>query len=56
LAAEPDDPRLRFLAGLVEAESGRPANARALWQALLNESPPDAPWRGLLERRLTGLP
>jgi cytochrome c-type biogenesis protein CcmH len=56
LATEPDDPRLRFLAGVVEAESGRPANARALWQALLNESPPDAPWRGLLERRLTGLP
>ncbi|MBB5687948.1 c-type cytochrome biogenesis protein CcmI [Roseomonas alkaliterrae] len=56
LAEDPGDPRLRFLAGLVEAESGRPANARALWQALLNESPPDAPWRGLLERRLTGLP
>lgn len=56
LAEDPGDPRLRFLAGLVEAESGRPANARALWQALLADSPPDAPWRGLLERRLANLP
>ncbi len=56
LAEAPADPRLRFLAGLVEAESGRPANARSVWQALLNESPADAPWRGLLERRLSALP
>ena len=56
LADQPGDPRFRFLAGLVEAESGRPANARALWQALLAETPPDAPWRALLERRLNALP
>ena len=56
LAEAPGDPRLRYLAGLVEAESGRPANARALWQALLTDSPPDAPWRRLLERRLSALP
>lgn len=56
LAAVPADPRLRFLAGLVEAESGRPANARALWQALLTDTPADAPWRGMLERRLATLP
>jgi cytochrome c-type biogenesis protein CcmH len=56
LAAEPGDPRFRFLAGMVEADSGRPANARTLWQALLAETPPDAPWRGLLERRISALP
>ncbi|CAH0311806.1 c-type cytochrome biogenesis protein CcmI [Roseomonas sp. CECT 9278] len=56
LAEQPEDPRYRFLAGLAEAESGRPANARTLWQALLAETPPDAPWRGLLERRLNALP
>lgn len=56
LLAAPGDPRLRFLAGLVEAESGRPANARTLWQALLAEAPPDAPWRALVERRLNALP
>ncbi len=56
LAEQPGDPRLRFLAGLAEAESGRPGNARALWQALLTDSPPDAPWRAMLQRRLTALP
>lgn len=56
LAETPNDPRLRFLAGLVEAESGRPANARALWQALLADTPADAPWRAMLERRLSALP
>lgn len=56
LSERPNDPRLRYLAGLVEAESGRPANARTLWQALLTDSPADAPWRALLERRLSALP
>ncbi len=56
LAEAPNDPRLRFLAGQLEAEAGRPANARALWQALLVDTPADAPWRGLLERRLSALP
>lgn len=56
LAEQPDDPRLRFLAGLVEAESGRPANARTLWQALLADTPAGAPWRAMLERRLSALP
>ncbi len=56
LAEAPNDPRLRFLAGLVEAESGRPANARSLWQALLTDTPADAPWRAMLERRLNALP
>lgn len=56
LLEAPGDPRLRFLAGLVEAESGRPANARTLWQALLADTPADAPWRAMLERRIAGLP
>ena len=56
LPAAPAWPTLRFLAGLVEAESGRPANARALWQALLTDTPADAPWRAMLERRLNALP
>ncbi|MCX7931220.1 MAG: c-type cytochrome biogenesis protein CcmI, partial [Rhodovarius sp.] len=52
LAELPQDPRLRFLAGLAEAAAGRSANARAAWQALLNDSPPNAPWRPLVEQRL----
>lgn len=56
LAAEPADPRLRFLAGLIDADGGRPAEARAKWQALLADTPADAPWRAMLERRLSELP
>jgi cytochrome c-type biogenesis protein CcmH len=55
LAAAPADPRLRFLAGLVEARAGRPENARAAWRALLADAPAEAPWRGLVERRLNDL-
>jgi cytochrome c-type biogenesis protein CcmH len=56
LAEQPRDPRLRFLMGAIEAESGHPEQARATWRALLADSPPDAPWRELVERRLGALP
>lgn len=56
LAAAPNDPRLRFLAGLMEARAGRVANARAAWQALLAEAPRDAPWRDIVLRNLETLP
>ena len=56
LAAAPGDPRLRFLAGLAEARAGRPETARATWRALLADAPADAPWRMLVERRLSELP
>lgn len=47
---------LRFLAGLAEANAGRPETARAAWRALLADAPPDAPWRGMVERRMADLP
>ncbi|MBO1076687.1 c-type cytochrome biogenesis protein CcmI [Roseomonas marmotae] len=56
LRQSPGDPRLRFLSGLLEAREGRSQNARATWQALLADTPADAPWRALLERELQGLP
>ncbi|MCW8087059.1 c-type cytochrome biogenesis protein CcmI [Sabulicella glaciei] len=56
LAAQPGDPRLRFLSGMVEARAGRPENARATWRALLADAPADAPWRELVEARLRALP
>ena len=56
LRQAPADPRLRYLSGLMEARAGRPQNARSVWQALLADSPADAPWRALLERELQGLP
>lgn len=56
LAEQPRDPRLRFLMGVIEAESGSHEQARSTWRALLADSPPDAPWRALVERRLGALP
>ncbi|MFZ6762429.1 c-type cytochrome biogenesis protein CcmI [Pseudoroseomonas sp. WGS1072] len=56
LSAEPEAPRLRYLSGLLEARAGRSENARATWRALLDQAPPDAPWRALVERRLQELP
>lgn len=56
LAVEPADPRLRFLAGLAEARAGRNEIARTTWRALLNDAPPDAPWRDIVEQRLRALP
>lgn len=56
LLAQPADPRLRFLAGLVEARAGRTENARTAWRALLADAPADAPWRELVEGRLRALP
>jgi cytochrome c-type biogenesis protein CcmH len=56
LSVAPADPRLRFLAGLMEARAGRIANARAAWQALLAEAPRDAPWRDIVQRNLEALP
>jgi cytochrome c-type biogenesis protein CcmH len=56
LAAQPDEPRLRYLAGLAEAQAGRTENARSVWRQLLAAAPPDAPWRALVERRLQELP
>jgi cytochrome c-type biogenesis protein CcmH len=56
LAEAPGEPKLRFLLGVIEAEAGHPDRARATWRALLADSPPDAPWRALVERRLGALP
>lgn len=56
LEAAPGDMRLGFLGGLAEEAAGRSDGARAYWQAVIDESPPDAPWRAMLERRISRLP
>jgi len=57
--ALPQAPRhigLRFLSGLAEAKAGRNDGARAAWQALIADAPPEAPWRAMVERRMAELP
>lgn len=54
-AADPDHPGPPFFLGLAMAQSGRFTEARALWAKLLDNTPPDAPWRADLESRLNRL-
>lgn len=56
LGSAPQEPRLRFLSGLAEARAGRAENARRIWQSLLAEAPPGAPWRSVVDRQLQTLP
>ncbi|MEI6160500.1 MAG: c-type cytochrome biogenesis protein CcmI [Roseococcus sp.] len=55
LSMQPQDARLRFLAGLAEARAGRNEQARGIWSQLLADAPADAPWRNIVEERLRGL-
>lgn len=52
----PRDPRLRFLAGVAAARTGRHDDARTAWSALLAEAPADAPWKPVVERAIAALP
>lgn len=48
----PDHPGPPFFMGLALAQSGRLADARAMWAELLRRSPDDAPYRGDLVERI----
>lgn len=48
----PEHPGPPFFMGLALAQSGRLAEARAIWAELLKRSQPDAPYRADLEARL----
>ena len=54
-AADPANPGPPFFLGLALAQSGRFAEGRSIWAALLARSPADAPWRGDLSARLSEL-
>lgn len=53
--AAPDHPGPPFFLGMALAQSGKLAEARALWADLLARSPADAPWRADLAERLARL-
>ncbi len=56
LPLAPRDIGLRFLSGLAAARAGQPDDARRIWQALVDEAPPEAPWRAMVQRRMGDLP
>lgn len=53
--ANPAHPGPPFFLGLAMAQSGRFAEARAIWADLLARTPPEAPWHGDLKARLDRL-
>ena len=48
-------PTARFYAGLLNAQTGRPDTAFQIWEPLLRESPPSAPWVPVIRERLPEL-
>jgi cytochrome c-type biogenesis protein CcmH len=54
-AKDPAAPRPRFYLGLAAAQAGDNVNARDIWEKLLAQSPPDAPWAASLRENLAML-
>ena len=48
LAGDPKDVKARFYLGQAYAQRRDIVHALALWQSLLADTPPNAPWRGVL--------
>ncbi|MGH6799348.1 MAG: tetratricopeptide repeat protein, partial [Roseiarcus sp.] len=54
-AEDPASPRPRFYLGLAAAQAGDNTSARDIWEKLLAQSPPDAPWAASLRENLAKL-
>lgn len=52
ISLDPGNPRARYYAGLAMAQDGRVNEALAVWRSLAADSPPDAPWRPLVEQQI----
>jgi cytochrome c-type biogenesis protein CcmH len=52
LALNPQEVKSRYFLGLAAEQDGRPSDAAALWRAMLEKAPADAPWRPMLQSEL----
>jgi cytochrome c-type biogenesis protein CcmH len=52
LTEQPGQPQARFYRALAEEQDGKKADAARDYQSLLADSPPDAPWRSVVNARL----
>lgn len=52
LRRDPANGTARFYTGLMEAQTGRPDRAFTIWNALLKDSPPQAPWVPYIEGQM----
>lgn len=55
LKQDPVMPQARFFEGLAALQDGDGAKARAVWVALVDEAPPEAPYTGILRQRIAEL-
>ena len=55
LAEQPGQPQARFYLALAAEQDGKKAEAIRAYEQLLADSPPDAPWRGVVSARLAAL-
>ena len=55
LQDDPAMPQARFFEGLAALQDGDRLKARALWVALIDEAPPEAPYTGIIRQRVAEL-
>jgi cytochrome c-type biogenesis protein CcmH len=55
LGQDPKLPKARFYAALALKQEGKTAEAKAAFDVFLSETPPDAPWRAMLEAEMREL-
>jgi cytochrome c-type biogenesis protein CcmH len=55
LAEQPGEPQARFYLGLGAEQDGKKADAVRAYESLLADSPPNAPWRTVVNARLAAL-
>jgi cytochrome c-type biogenesis protein CcmH len=53
LALDPAEAKARYFTGLAAEQDGRRDEAAAIWRAMLETAPADAPWRPLVQGALT---
>jgi cytochrome c-type biogenesis protein CcmH len=52
LALDPNEIKARYFLGLAAEQDGRTAEATSIWEAMLANAPPDAPWRPVVQAAL----
>jgi cytochrome c-type biogenesis protein CcmH len=55
VSIDPENPDARYYYGLALAELGDPQRALAVWDGLLADAPPNAPWRAELPNQIAAL-
>jgi cytochrome c-type biogenesis protein CcmH len=49
---DPNEIKARYFLGLAAEQDGRTAEATSIWEAMLANAPPDAPWRPVVQAAL----